>query len=179
MNRLFAYLCLVLVVTLLISFLPPPVGADEVEGSGEVTVKTLFELEPCFVWPSEVRIGEIVGVDVGIKNNDDKAREFNITVSIKGSNGIWRTVTQLFIEPSGESSRGVVSVTVGARETYFFTLYWTVDKSYEYGWYDVKIRVWTYEPRIDKTVVPSSPLHGFTVKRPGLQPFYQKKLRDA
>lgn len=170
----------VLLAFLILSLIVPIL---RVEGSGKVTVKRLFEVEPYAVWPDEVRIGESVAVDVGITNNDNKDREFNIIISVQDPNGVWHTVSQIFVLPSiFKSSRGIASVTLKSGETRIITLYWIIDKTYQYGWYKVKIRVWTWEPRIDKIVEPPSPCHGFTVIQPGLQPLYQtnsEKLREA
>jgi hypothetical protein len=150
-------------------FLLLPLTALFVKGSGEVTVKPLFEVEPHVVWPDKVRIGEIVTVDVSIKNNDYKEREFHAILFIQTPSGVWRSVDQK-------------ETIIKAREARIITLSWPVDESAEYGWYNVKIRVYTYNPRMDKIVEPEPPLHDFTVIQPGLQPLYQKtseKLREA
>jgi hypothetical protein len=65
--------------------------AGEIEGSGEVTVKPLFEITDWHVSPGEVKIGEKISapvtISVTIKNNDVKTRIFHAIFFVKDPEG--------------------------------------------------------------------------------------------
>jgi hypothetical protein len=140
-----------------------------VKGSGEVTVKPLFE-SSYLISPNKVTIGEKVSVSVTIKNNDNIRKRFYVDLAIQDPDGNWQTL------PSE-------TVTLGPKEVNSIVLHWLVQTPAIVGSYNVKIIVWTPEPYKEKKeifdkfeVLPES-LHPYSnkidytwiIKKPGAE----------
>ncbi|MDI6807219.1 MAG: hypothetical protein QMD14_05460 [Candidatus Aenigmarchaeota archaeon] len=121
----------ILTLTLLCSsLLVPAIYAGEVPGSGEVTVKPVFQIEAFDALPKEVGVGEEVSLLLTIKNNDDKVRTFYAIANIKDPNGKEETLSH-------------VTKDLKPKEKSTLTLYWFVKEGATSGYYSVSIVVWT------------------------------------
>jgi hypothetical protein len=130
------FVLFILILNLLYSLLSVPTYAGEIEGSGKVTVRPLFELS-YLISPNKVTIGEDVSISVTIKNNDNIRRIFYIGLAVQDPDGNWQT------HPSE-------TVTLEPREVNSIVLHWLVQTPAIVGYYNVKIIVWTPEPYKEK-----------------------------
>jgi len=120
-----------------------PVEADEIEGSGEVTVKPLFEITDYSVSPSEVRIGEEVSVSVLIKNNDDTRRTFYGVLNVKDPDENWVT--------GPDETISLDPITSGA-----IIFYWPEKEWAVVGEYSISIVIWTEPYKGDIIEIPNA-----------------------
>jgi hypothetical protein len=123
----------ILLSSFLLFLLLFPWLAISVKGSGEVTVKPLFEIVSCVISPNKVTIGEKVLVSVTIKNNDNTKRSFYVNLAIQNPKGDWEIIPY-------------VTITLEPRTADSTTLRWFVSTSAIPGYYNAKITVWTHEP---------------------------------
>jgi hypothetical protein len=146
-----------------------PLISLSVKGSGEVTVKPLFETS-YLISPNKVTIEEKVSVSVTIKNNDNIRKTFYVALAIQDPDGNWQTL------PSE-------TATLEPREVNSIVLQWPVQTPAIVGSYNVKIIIWTPEPYKEKKeifdkfeVLPES-LHPYPnkvdytwiIKKPGAE----------
>jgi len=128
----------ILLLYFLISLLLFPWIVISVKGSGEVTVKPLFEIVSYFISPKKITLGEEVSISLTIKNNDNIRKTFYIELAVQDPDENWQPLSPqaIALEPK-------------AIGTIIF--YWTVSHSAIPGYYEVKIAIKTSEPPVIET----------------------------
>jgi hypothetical protein len=114
-----------------------------VEGSGEVTVKPLFQIESVNIQPKEVGIGDKVSISIEIKNNDDKVRTFYAVANIKNPDGKEETLSH-------------IPTDLKPKEKITLTFSWLVKEAVSPGYYSVSITIWTEPYKGEIIEVPNA-----------------------